>query len=69
MIGKLFIIAAALAVIGAATAGALYDAYPVQMSIFGGLSRNYLLSLAPVQEFRLPKAQVRESLSWLPMSR
>src|SRR5277367_5109167 len=41
---KLFIIAAALVVIGAATAGALYYAYPVRVSLFAGLTRNYFLS-------------------------
>src|SRR5215831_15401350 len=40
----LFIIVGALVVIGAAGAGALYYAYPVQVSIFGGLARNYILS-------------------------
>jgi len=32
-------------VIGGATAGALYYAYPVQVSIFGALTRNYLITL------------------------
>ena len=41
---KLFIIACALFVLGAAAAGALYLAFPVQMSTIGGLSRNYLIS-------------------------
>ena len=40
----LFIVVGALVVIGAAGAGALYYAYPVQVSIFGGLARNYILS-------------------------
>ena len=44
MIKKLFIIAVALGVIGAAAGGALYYAYPVQVSIFAGLTRNYVLS-------------------------
>jgi alcohol dehydrogenase (cytochrome c) len=44
MIKKLLIIAGALGAIGAAAGGALYYAYPVQVSIIGGLSRNYLLS-------------------------
>jgi glucose dehydrogenase len=44
MIKKLFIIAVALGVIGAATGGALYYFYPVQVSIFAGLTRNYFLS-------------------------
>jgi alcohol dehydrogenase (cytochrome c) len=38
------IIAGALGAIGAAVAGGLYYAYPVQVSIFAGLTRNYLLS-------------------------
>jgi hypothetical protein len=41
---KLFLIALALVVIGAATGGALYYVYPVQVSIFAGLTRNYILS-------------------------
>src|SRR5262245_28576879 len=41
---KLLIIAAALIVIGAVAAGALYLAYPVQVSTFAGLTRNYLIS-------------------------
>jgi alcohol dehydrogenase (cytochrome c) len=41
---KFFIIAGALAVIGAATAGALYLAFPVQVSTLGGLTRNYFVS-------------------------
>jgi alcohol dehydrogenase (cytochrome c) len=41
---KLFIIAGVLVVIGVAAAGALYLAYPVQLSTIGGLSRNYLIS-------------------------
>ena len=45
MIKKLFIIVVALAVLGAVTGGALYYAYPVQVSIFGGLTRNYLITL------------------------
>jgi alcohol dehydrogenase (cytochrome c) len=45
---RLFIIIGALAVIGAAAAGALYYAYPVQVSTLGGLTRNYFISwLAP----------------------
>jgi alcohol dehydrogenase (cytochrome c) len=44
MIKKLFIIVGVLGVIGAATGGALYYFYPVQVSIFAGLTRNYLLS-------------------------
>jgi PQQ-dependent dehydrogenase (methanol/ethanol family) len=42
---KLFIIVAALAVIGAATAGALYYAFPVQVSTLAGLTRNFIISL------------------------
>jgi hypothetical protein len=42
---KFFIIVGALVVIDAATGGALYYAYPVQMSTIGGLTRNYVLSL------------------------
>jgi alcohol dehydrogenase (cytochrome c) len=42
---KLFIIAGALVVTGAATAGPLYYAYPVQVSTVGGLTRNYILTL------------------------
>src|SRR5262245_33718317 len=45
MIKKLFIIVVALAVLGAATGVALYYAYPVQVSIFGALTRNYLITL------------------------
>src|SRR5215831_19761629 len=49
---KLFVIAGALGVmgaIGAAAGGALYYVYPVQVSIFAGLTRNYLISwFAPV---------------------
>jgi alcohol dehydrogenase (cytochrome c) len=42
---KFFIIIGALVVIGAAIGGALYLAYPVQMSTIGGLTRNYIVSL------------------------
>ena len=42
---KLIIIAVVLGVIGAAAGGALYYVYPVQVSIFVGLTRNYVLSL------------------------
>jgi alcohol dehydrogenase (cytochrome c) len=38
MKGKLLIIVGALVVIAAGTAGALYYAYPVQVSIFGALA-------------------------------
>ena len=41
---KFLIIAGALGVTGAAVAGALYLAYPVQVSTLGGLARNYLIS-------------------------
>ena len=44
---KLFVIAGVLAVlgvIGAATGGALFYVYPNQVSTFGGMARNYLLS-------------------------
>ena len=44
MIKKLFMIAVALGVIGAAAGGALYYVYPVQVSTFAGLTRNYFLS-------------------------
>src|SRR5215813_298474 len=48
---KLFVIAGVLAVlgvIGAAAGGALYYVYPVQVSIFAALTRNYFISwLAP----------------------
>lgn len=42
---KFLIIAGALAVVGAAVGGALYYAYPVQMSTIAGLTRNYILSM------------------------
>ena len=42
---KLLIIAGALVVIGAAAAGALYYAYPVQMATYAGMTRNYFISL------------------------
>ena len=41
---KLLIIAGALGVTGAAVGGALYLAYPVQVSTLAGLTRNYLIS-------------------------
>jgi len=41
---KLLIIAGALVVIGAAAAGALYYAYPVQMATYAGMTRNYFIS-------------------------
>ena len=40
------IIVGALFVIGAATGGALYYAYPVQVSTIAGLTRNYFISLS-----------------------
>jgi alcohol dehydrogenase (cytochrome c) len=42
---RLFIIAGALIVIGAAAAGALYYAYPVEMATYAGMTRNYFISL------------------------
>src|SRR5262249_56397302 len=42
---KLFVVVGALFAIGGAAAGGLYFAYPVQVSIFGGLTRNYLITL------------------------
>ena len=47
MIKKLLMIAIALGVIGAATGGALYYFYPVQVSIIAGLTRNYIVSSTP----------------------
>mgnify|MGYP003403406849 CR=1 FL=1 len=41
---KLFLIAVALVVICAATGGALYYAYPVQVALFAAKTRNYILS-------------------------
>src|ERR1700731_4145437 len=41
---KLLIIAGVLIVLGAAAAGALYSAYPVQMATYAGLTRNYFIS-------------------------
>jgi alcohol dehydrogenase (cytochrome c) len=43
---KLIIIAVALVAAGAATGGALYYFYPVQVSIFAALTRNYIISWA-----------------------
>jgi alcohol dehydrogenase (cytochrome c) len=43
---KLLIIAVALGATGAAVAGGLYLAYPVQISTLGGMTRNYLISLS-----------------------
>jgi alcohol dehydrogenase (cytochrome c) len=44
LIVNLIIIVVVLGVIGAATGGALYYLYPVQVSTIAGLSRNYLIS-------------------------
>ena len=44
MIKKLLIIAVALGVIGAAAGGALYYAYPVQVTTLAAMAHNYLLS-------------------------
>jgi hypothetical protein len=41
---KLLIIVGALGVTGAAVAGALYLAYPVQISTLAGMTRNYIIS-------------------------
>lgn len=41
---KIFIIACALVAMGAITAAVLYYAYPVQVSTFAGLTRNYFIS-------------------------
>ena len=41
------IIVVALGVIGAAAGGGLYYFYPVQVSTFAGLTRNYLISWTP----------------------
>ena len=41
---KLFIIAGALVVIGAAVGGGLYYVYPVQVSTIAGMTRNYFIS-------------------------
>jgi alcohol dehydrogenase (cytochrome c) len=41
---KILLVACALVVIGAVAAGALYYAYPVQVSTLAGLTRNYLIS-------------------------
>jgi alcohol dehydrogenase (cytochrome c) len=45
MIKKLLIIVGVLGVIGAATGGALYYFYPVQVSLLGAMTRNYVLTL------------------------
>jgi hypothetical protein len=41
---KLFLILVALIVIGAATAGALYYFFPVRVSLFAAMTRNFILS-------------------------
>jgi glucose dehydrogenase len=43
---KIIIIVGALIAIGAAAAGALYHAFPVQMATYARMTRNYLISLA-----------------------
>jgi hypothetical protein len=47
-------IVVARVVIGAAVAGGLYLAYPVQMSTLGGISRNCLISLSLLQARQRP---------------
>jgi hypothetical protein len=42
---KLLTIVGTLVVIAAGVGGALYYAYPVKVSLFAGLTRNYILSL------------------------
>ena len=44
MLKKVLILVGALVVAGGATGGALYYVYPVRVSVFAGLTRNYLLS-------------------------
>lgn len=46
MMKKLVLAAGALVVIGAVVAGALFLAFPVQMTTYGGMTRNYLLTLS-----------------------
>jgi alcohol dehydrogenase (cytochrome c) len=43
---KPFIIVGALVAAGVVVAGALFVAYPIQLSAFGGLTRNYFLTLS-----------------------
>jgi alcohol dehydrogenase (cytochrome c) len=43
---RLFIIAAALAVLGGLAGGLLYLIFPVQVSTYAGLTRNYFISLS-----------------------
>lgn len=51
---KLLLIACALIVAGAAAGGALYHAYPVQVSTLAGLTRNHFLTLnAPAGTIRV----------------
>src|ERR1700730_9730862 len=56
---KLLIIAGALIVIGAAAAGALYSAYPVQMATYAGMTRNYFISLVAPAGTAVSKAAYR----------
>src|SRR5580693_4122654 len=42
---KLLIVAGALVVVGAVIGGGLYLAFPVQVSTFAGLSRNFIITL------------------------
>jgi len=44
---KILLIGGSLAVLGAVTGGALYLIYPVQVSIIGGLVRNYFIAQTP----------------------
>ena len=44
MLKKVLILVGALVVVGGAAGGALYYFYPVQVSMFAGLTRNYVLS-------------------------
>ena len=43
---KILVIVGAIAAVGVVTAGALYLAYPVQVTTVGGLARNYFLTLS-----------------------
>jgi alcohol dehydrogenase (cytochrome c) len=43
---KLLIIAGAVIVTGAVAGGALFAAFPIQLATYGGLARNYLLTLS-----------------------
>ena len=44
MLKKLLMLVGALVVVGGATGGALYYVYPVRVSVFAGLTRNFFLS-------------------------